>query len=69
MYCMRVDDFVGTDMARKFLQMGFSPKDKRLIEEGTVDPLKAVSACIFYKAWWKAEAKPAYDRMKAVLGD
>lgn len=67
-------------MARKFLQMGFTrsrryanykggrkydPKDKHQLEEGTGDPVKAESAQIFFDAWKKAEAKPAYARMKA----
>ncbi len=29
------------------------------------DPAKAESAQIFFDAWKKAEAKPAYARMKA----
>jgi hypothetical protein len=77
---LRDGDFVGADMARKFLQMGFTrarrytnylggrkydSKDKHLLEKGTGDPLKAESAQIFYEAWRKAEAKPAYARMKA----
>ena len=77
---LRQEDFVGADMARKFLQMGFTrarrytnykggrkydPKDKHLLEKGTGDPVKAESARIFYEAWQKAEAKPAYARMKS----
>ena len=73
-------DFVGADMARKFLQMGFTrarrytnykggrkydPKDQHQLEKGTGDPVKAESASIFYEAWQKAEAKPAYAKMKA----
>ena len=67
-------------MARKFLQMGFTrarryanykggrkydPADKHQLEKGTGDPVKAESARIFFDAWKKAEAKPAYARMKA----
>ncbi len=38
---------------------------KHQLEKGTGDPLKAESAAIFYEAWQKAEAKPAYVKMKA----
>ena len=73
-------DFVGMDMARKYLQMGFTrsrrytnykggrkydPADKHPLEKGTGDPVKAESARIFYDAWKKAEATPTYARMKA----
>ena len=76
---LRQGDFVGADMARKFLQMGFTrarryanykggrkydPKDKHQLEKGTGDPVKAESASIFYEAWQKAEAKPAYANRK-----
>ena len=77
---LREGDFVGADMARKFLQMGFTRArrhtndkggrkydaiDKHRLERGTGDPAKAVSAQIFSDAWKKAEAKPAYAKMKA----
>jgi len=77
---LRQGDFVGADMARKFLQMGFTrarryanyrdgrkydPDDKRQLAKGTGDPQKAESARIFYEAWQKAEAKPAYAKQKA----
>ena len=73
-------DFVGADMARKFLQMGFTRArryanyrggrkydaiDKHQLERGTGDPEKAASAAIFHKAWRKAEERPDYARMKA----
>ena len=73
-------DFVGADMARKFLQMGFTrarryanykggrkydPESKAPLAKGTGDPLKAESARIFHEAWKKAEANPTYARMKA----
>jgi hypothetical protein len=76
---LRRGDFVGADMARKFLQMGFTrarryanykggckydPADKHRLEKGTGDPQKAESARIFYEAWQRAEAKPAYAKMK-----
>lgn len=77
---LRQGDFVGADMARNFLQMGFTlarryanyrggrkydKQHKRQLEKGTGDPQKAESANIFYKAWQKAEAKPAYAKQKA----
>ncbi|MFL9833651.1 DUF4385 domain-containing protein [Chryseobacterium terrae] len=74
------DDFVGADMARKYLQMGFTrarryfnykgskiydPKNGyRQLEKGTGDPEKAKSADIFYKRWKQAEKNPAYARLK-----
>ncbi|MGE3817858.1 MAG: DUF4385 domain-containing protein [Isosphaeraceae bacterium] len=73
-------DFVGADLARKFLQMGFTrarrytnykggrkydPKDQRPLEKGTGNPQRAESARIFHEAWRKAEATPLYARMKA----
>jgi hypothetical protein len=73
-------DFVGADLARKFLQMGFTrarrytnykggrkyDRDtKQPLEKGTGDPVKAESARIFYDAWKQAEANPEYARMKA----
>ena len=76
---LRQGEFVGADMARKFLQMGFTRarrytnykggrkydrEDKHPLEKGTGDPEKAVSAGIFYEAWKRAEAKPSYARMK-----
>ena len=77
---LKAEDFPGADMARKFLQMGFTrarrytnykggrkydPVDKHQLEKGTGDPAKAESAQIFFDAWKKAEGKPAYARMKA----
>jgi len=77
---LKQGDFVGADMARKFLQMGFTrsrryanykggrkydPGDLHQLEKGSGDPQKAAGASIFYEAWRKAEARPAYARMKA----
>lgn len=74
------DDFVGADMARKFLQMGFTrarrytnykggqkydKESHALLEKGTGDPLKAKSAEIFYQVWQQAEANEKYKRLKA----
>lgn len=73
-------DFVGADMARKFLQMGFTrarryanykggkkydkEHDYELNDKGTGDPLKAESAEIFFKAWKRAEALKEYAKQK-----
>ena len=70
------DDFVGADMARKYLQMGFtrsrryfnykggkkydSDKDYEQLKRGTGDPEKAKSAAIFYEKWQQAEADQKY---------
>lgn len=77
---LKEDDFVGADMARKFLQMGYTRArryanykggkkyDKEnnyaLNERGTGDPEKAESAQIFYEKWKEAEANPKYAALK-----
>ncbi|WP_375414143.1 DUF4385 domain-containing protein [uncultured Bradyrhizobium sp.] len=74
------EDFVGADMARKFLQMGYTRarryanykggrkydkyKGYALKERGTGDPAKAESAEVFYRHWKKAEAEPRYAAQK-----
>lgn len=73
------NDFVGADMARKFLQMGFTrarrytnwkggrkydPTDYHLLVRGSGDPQKAISADIFFKKWKQAEAHPVYAALK-----
>ena len=73
-------DFVGADMARKYLQMGYTrarryfnykggkkydaEKDYQQLERGTGDPEKAKAAAIFYDQWKDAEAEPRYADMK-----
>jgi Domain of unknown function (DUF4385) len=73
-------EFVGADMARKFLQMGYTrskryanykggkkynPEDNyTLLEKGTGDKEKLKSAAIFYAAWKKAETEAAYATLK-----
>jgi hypothetical protein len=76
---MAQDDFVGADMARKFLQMGFTRArryanykggrkyagaDHHELQRGTGDPEKAKSASIFYELWKQAEADTAYAAAK-----
>ena len=69
-------DFVGADMVRKFLQMGYTRARRytnykggrkydrehayALNEKGTGDPVKAESARIFYEQWKRAEANMEY---------
>lgn len=73
-------DFVGADMARKYLQMGFTRArryanykggkkyDKgnkyRQLKKGTGEEAKAVAAAVFYDAWKAAEANELYSRQK-----
>jgi len=73
-------DFVGADMVRKFLQMGFTrarrytnykggkkydkTKNYKNLPRGTGDPEKAKAADIFFVAWKKAEAEPRYENTK-----
>jgi len=82
MFCAYRDknEFVGMDMARKFLQMGFTRSrryanhhsGKKYDEAGNVKPQdagseespKAESARIFYGYYEKAKNDPKYIRMK-----
>ena len=75
------DDFVGADMARKFLQMGCTRARRYAnykggkkydaanghaeLPRGTGDPVKAESARIFYDKWKAAEANSKYAAMKS----
>ena len=74
------DEFVGMDMARKYLQMGFTrarryanhPSGKKYAEDGSVLPQsrdwesspKAESARIFYEYYVKAKDDESYKKMK-----
>jgi hypothetical protein len=72
-------DFVGMDMARKFLQMGFTrahryanhksgrkwSPDRGEVLPLDVDPVKAESASIFYERYRQARDDPDYQRQKA----
>lgn len=76
------NDFVGADMARKYLQMGFTRSrrytnykggkkydaehDYEQLEKGTGDPEKAISAEIFFKKWQEAEENGKYKAMKRI---
>lgn len=77
---LKGSDFVGADLARKYLQMGYTrarryanykggkkydkEDDYRQLERGTGDPEKALAAKIFYGYWKEAEANADYARMK-----
>jgi hypothetical protein len=72
------NDFVGMDMARKFLQMGYTRsrryanhKSGRKYKEGSKevlereeDAVKAESAKIFYEKWKKAREDKKYLELK-----
>jgi hypothetical protein len=72
------DDFVGMDMARKFLQMGYTrsrryanhksgrkyKENSRELLQREEDPVKAESAKIFYEKWKKAREDKDYLEMK-----
>ena len=67
-------DFVGMDMARKFLQMGYTrsrryanhksgrkyAKGSKTVLPREEDPIKAESAKIFYEKWQLAKSDPDY---------
>jgi hypothetical protein len=72
------DDFVGADMARKFLQMGWTRARRYANHRGgrkydpdtgeqlprEIDPIKAESADIFYRRYVEAREEPRYVTMK-----
>lgn len=71
-------DLVGMDMARKFLQMGYTRSrryanhrsGRKYGARGNLlpfenDPVKARSAEVFKEAWKAVEVDPVYARMKA----
>ncbi len=76
---LKKNDFVGADLARKFLQMGFTRsrryanykggrkyrnEEGDTFEKGSGDPQKIESAQIFYDAWQKAEENKHYQLLK-----
>lgn len=73
------EDFIGMDMARKYLQMGYTramryakyPGGKKYEEDGTereperwADPEKRESALLFEKFWKRARQDDTYRRLK-----
>jgi hypothetical protein len=79
------EDFVGMDMARKFLQMGFTRSRRyanhasgkkydgdgkpRDQDEGSEESPKAESARIFHRLYRKAADDPDYQRLRAAHKD
>ncbi len=76
---LKNDEFVGADLARKYLQMGYTRarryanyKSGRKYDSvsgkelplNVKDTPKEESAKIFYEMWKKAEANPCYYEMK-----
>lgn len=77
---LKAGDFVGADMARKYLQMGYTrarryanykggkkydqDRDHALLERGTGNPEKAEAAKVFYAKWKDAESNEVYAAMK-----
>ena len=73
-------EFIGADMARKYLQMGFTrarryanykggrkydaDNNYNQLARGTGEKNKAISANIFYKKWQEAESNPIYKELK-----
>lgn len=70
-------DFVGMDMARKFLQMGYTRSRRYANRAGgrkydrsgkvlpfSKDPLKAAAAQVFFKAWKKVEGNENYRALR-----
>lgn len=71
------EDFVGMDMARKFLQMGYTrsrryanhksgrkyDKTSKLVLPREEDPIKAESAQIFYEKWQLAKTDLEYLKL------
>ena len=78
---LQENDFVGADMARKYLQMGYTrarryanykggkkydkQNDYLQLKRGTGSQEKAEAAAIFYKAYKNAEANPLYTKLKS----
>lgn len=73
------EDFVGMDMARKYLQMGFTramryakyPGGKKYDDDGReraaqtwADPEKRAAAVVFKARWDAVREDPAYQRLK-----
>jgi len=77
---LSLDDFVGADMARKYLQMGYTrarryanykggkkydkEHDYKQLTRGTGEQQKAESASIFFGKWKLAEENEKYAKLK-----
>ncbi|AHF74119.1 hypothetical protein SOPEG_2320 [Candidatus Sodalis pierantonius str. SOPE] len=73
----RADDFVGMDMARKFIQMGYTRArryanhqggrkydEDRAVKPHSNDPVKAAAAAIFKQYWDRLRADEDYLQRK-----
>ncbi|GGB96217.1 DUF4385 domain-containing protein [Dyadobacter sediminis] len=74
------NDFVGADMARKYLQMGYTrarryanykggkkydkDHDYQQLERGTGEQEKAEAAAVFFEKWKEAESNVLYKNLK-----
>ncbi|MBA4017760.1 MAG: DUF4385 domain-containing protein [Pirellula sp.] len=75
---LKADDFPGSDMARKFLQMGWTRARRYANHKGgqkydkktgkvlprSEDTEKAAAAAVFYERYVKAREHPKYGRLK-----
>ncbi|MDQ8051952.1 MAG: DUF4385 domain-containing protein [Pedobacter sp.] len=77
---IKENDFVGADMARKYLQMGYTrarryanyrggkkydkKNNYKQLERGTGEEEKAKAAKIYYEKYKLAEADPIYKKLK-----
>ena len=75
---LKAEDFPGADMARKFLQMGWTRARRYANHKGgrkydprtgaelprTTDPEKAAAAAVFYERYVAARGHPEYVRQK-----
>ncbi len=74
----KAGDFVGMDLARKFIQMGYTrarryanhASGKKYAEDGSIAPQdvdeeKAAAAAVFYEVWREAVADPTYQSLRA----
>jgi hypothetical protein len=74
---LKADDFVGADMARKFIQMGWTRSRRyanhpggRKYKPGTrdvlpqqIDPVKAESAAIFFEQLQRVRGNASYQKL------
>jgi hypothetical protein len=76
---LKQSDFVGADMARKFLQMGWTRARRHANHRGgrkydrdgaelprTIDKAKAAAAAVFYERYVEARDNPRYRRLRKI---
>ena len=74
----KAGDFVGMDLARKFIQMGYTrarryanhASGRKYADDGSVAPRvmdeeKVAAAAVFYEVWRRAVADERYQELKA----